>query len=165
MTVCPRIQVSSCYPVHDSTTTTWHTCAVSLEIGFYHGVYKIKSVTFVGLVVSFHTVVHEILTKYCFKCCFYENVYYFYCANYPEKAGVLKINSYYFKGFRKPLLQSWNSFQQWLVPYKPVSRSQWGWHFFTYFFIKFPFAFGNSLLLMQAALGNLCWLHEQLLLK
>ncbi len=67
MTVCSRIKVSSCYPVHDSTHNNFK-CAVSLEIGFHYGVYKIKSVTYIGVVVFtyFYFIVPEILTKNCF---------------------------------------------------------------------------------------------------
>jgi hypothetical protein len=46
-----------------------------------------------------------------------------------------------FKGFRKPLVQSKNSFRRPIVPNKLVYNSHWGGQFFCRFLKFFPVAF------------------------
>ncbi len=68
-------------------------------------------------------------------------------------AGVLKLNSCWFKGFRKLVAQPLK-FESRQYPYKQIFRSCLGCKFFADLFTEFPAAFRDSFLWVVAAFGN-----------
>jgi hypothetical protein len=70
-----------------------------------------------------------------------------------KAAGFLKLNSYWFKGFRKPQVQAQNNVQ--VLP--PVLIC----FFFADFVMKFPAAIGNSLIWVPADFSNSFGTHFQ----
>jgi hypothetical protein len=87
-----------------------------------------------------------------FKKCFFEKAYLIIFLKAP---GVSKLNSYWFKGFRKQLLQSYKSFRKLLGPISKGFRNPFVFTIFRRFLQKFSSGFWRPTVLATRSFRKL----------